>query len=402
VFDAGSVHTPFPRLAPAVLLLLTGLSAVGATAPQPGRAEVPAGVTQATQLQDAFADVAGRVFPCVVLVTSYERTPPNAPPTTPNEPPGGAWQESHSNGYPGFTKLASGSGFFIDAAAHVLTLRQLVTRSDGSFADLVDIETSDGMRALAQIVGVEPTLDLAVLEFAITPTNGPRKLPAATIGDSDSVLTGHWAIALGEIEGPGRVFVPGSVSSTPERQCYQDEMSATFMLISSPGLHPEAYGGPVVNIRGQVIGVSMPTGSIGVMGNGLARAMPIDIVLPVYKGIIQNQSARSPWLGVSVLEMSAWRNQFTDPAVLEAQPRPRIGIYIDNVFDPSPAARAGIQVGDFLVRLNGTLLTSAYRFQEQLYLAGVGHAADVEVFRGGQTLRMHLTVEERPAAAVPR
>lgn len=380
-----------------LLLALVWMSARPAGA-QP-RQDAPAPIDLAIRLQDAFAGVAARVFPSVVLVTSYMRTPPNAPKKTPT--PAEGWQESEAEGYPGFTKLVAGSGFFVDGG-RVVSLRQFVTQPDGAFADLVDLEAEDGTRALAQIVGVEPTLNLAVLEYAVALPNAPRKTTPVTLGDSDSMQVGHWALALGDPSGPGKVFVPGSVSATPERECYQDQMSATFMLVSSPGLHPEAYGGPIVNIRGQVIGISVPRRMAGVIHTGLEYTLPINIVMPVVKGIAAQQSARSPWLGVSVLEKAALRDQFTDPKAFEALPKPRIGIYVDNVFEPSPAARAGVRVGDFLVRLNGTLLTSVYRFQEQLYLAGIGREAEVEVFRAGQARTLRVTVEVRPPAAVPR
>lgn len=353
-----------------------------------------------TQLQNVFADVAEDVFPSVVLVTSYVR---DEAPDAADDSAGAHWRQAGPRElYPGFRPLRSGSGVVLSDQGQVVTLRQFVVTPDGDLADLVDVETQDGRRALSRIVGVEPTLNLAVLEPVALPKRFAPEFAPLVLGDSDSMRVGYWAIAAGDPSGPEKTFAAGILAAQPERRCYQDELSATYMLVSTPKLHPEAYGGPLVNIRGELVGITVPRVLQGAPDSGLEYALPINIVMPVVNGISVEQSFRSPWLGISVLEITALRERMQNPADFEALVRPRYGIYIDNVFDPSPATRAGIQVGDFLVRLNGEPLTSAFRFQQQLYLAGIGSVAQLEVFRAGQTLHIQAQVEERPTAATPR
>ena len=365
-------------------------------APAPNRAALE----MMSALQNVFADVAEGVFPSVVIVTSYVRVEPSQAAADSQD---AQWRETNAKQlYRGFRKLYSGSGVVIGEEGQVISLRQFVVTPDGEPADLVDVETQDGRRALSRIVGVEPTLNLAILEFVAVPRRFAPQFAPAQIGDSDSMRVGYWAIALGDPSGPEKAFSTGILSAQPERRCYQDELSATYMLVSMPKLHPEAYGGPLVNIRGELVGITTPRALQGAPFSGLEYALPINIVLPVYNGISVERSFRSPWLGISVLEMVALRDRYDTEEEFAALVRPRFGIYIDNVFDPSPAAAAGVRVGDFLVRLNGEPLTSAFRFQQQLYLAGIGRLATLEIFRDGQSLQLETRIGERPPEATPR
>jgi len=355
----------------------------------------------AVRLQDAFAAVAARVFPSVVCVTSYVRDEPakakaKSAAARPNQ-----WREANPAGpYAGFHKLHSGSGLLLGQENHVVTLRQFVTRPTGQPAEVVDVETADGRHLLSRVVGVEPTLGLAVLEFVAVPEHYRPNYVAATLGDSDSIRVGHWTFALGDPSGPAKLFAPGVLAALPERRCYQEQLTATY-LQSALRVHPEAYGGPLVNIRGEVIGITTPHPQQASDCDGIEYALPIDIVLPIYEGICANESFRSPWLGFAVLEIAALRDRMPDPEAFRTLVRPRLGVYIDDVFDPSPAARADIRVGDFLVSFNGQPIFSVYRFQEQLHLTGIGRMGKLEIFRAGQTLVKEVTVEERPEAAVP-
>ena len=107
----------------------------------------------------------------------------------------------------------------------------------------------------------------------------------------------------------------------------------------------------------------------------------------------------SPWLGFSVLEPATARRRL--PGAADPQ-LPRIGIFIDDVFEPSPADRADVRVGDILTAIDGHRIASVGAFQRWLYLSGVGRSITLELFRDGNTLEKAVTVEERPAEAVPR
>jgi len=355
----------------------------------------------ALKLQETFAAIAERAGKSVVSVTSYVREESTASEQASPEAGSSQWQEARETDlYPGFRKLHSGSGVVLGKETHIVTLRRFVTRSTGEPADVVDVETQDGQHVMCRVVGVEPTLDLAVLEFVPLSEGYRPKLVSAAPGDSDSLRVGYWTFALGDPSGPAQAFIPGFLSAKPERSCYQEQLTATYMQ-AALNVHPEAYGGPLVNIRGEVVGITTPRPSQQADGHGIEYALPINVVMPIYEGLKVNQSFRSPWLGFAVLEMAALRDR-SDAEAFQTMLRPHFGIYIDAVFEPSPASKADIRIGDFLIGFNGKRIFSVYRFQEQLHLTGIGRPAKLEFFRAGQTFLKDIVVEERPKAAAPQ
>ena len=146
----------------------------------------------------------------------------------------------------------------------------------GGLADLVDAETFDGTIALCEVVGTEPTLNLAVIKLALYPNAEPPVLAPVTIADPEAIRVGHWAIAVGDPLGPQRVFAAGLISARPERDCYQAELAATF-LEASLQVHPEAYGGPLVDLQGQVMGIDRSaSGPASRRGRERPRVCPAD------------------------------------------------------------------------------------------------------------------------------
>jgi S1-C subfamily serine protease len=307
---------------------------------------------------------------------------------------------------------------------HILTAHHLLTDEAGDVVDVVDIELHQGQHRIARIVGTEPTIDLGVLKLEQLPGTSLPQLRSARIGDSDAVRVGYWAIALGNPGGPGTSFAVGTLSSRPERQCYQEDLTATLMQ-TSLSVPSGGYGGPLMNIEGEVVGMMVPGPGaefpeLVALARPLGFALPIDLVMAIYEPLKLKESRRSPWLGFSVLEHRAARRRLvssdesaeppqTGVAVLRepaSQRRgvvvPQIGVYIDDVFEPSPAAVADIRIGDKLISIDGNRLPSVGEFQKWLYLSGIGRTITLKILRDGEILEKRVTVEERPASAVPR
>jgi serine protease Do len=250
-----------------------------------------------------------------------------------------------------------------------------------------------------------------------------RELRAAPIGERGDIRVGHWTIALGNPAGPGTSFAIGTLSSGPERQCYQEDLTATLMQ-TSVGIPVGGYGGPLVNIEGEVVGMMVPgpgaeTRESAASARSLEFALPIDLAMAIYEPLKRRESRKSPWLGFSVLELGDPRSRRTvsqagdDPPGTGVATRrrsqlrgatqlPRLGVYIDDVFEPSPAAAADIRIGDTLLSIDGNALVSVGEFQRWLYLSGIGRTIALEIFRDGATLEKRVTVAERPEAVRPR
>jgi S1-C subfamily serine protease/mono/diheme cytochrome c family protein len=341
------------------------------------------GLAVALQLERAFGEAADKVFPSVVGISIYEREPAEAPKAGASE----GWQEGAAEEqlYPGFRRVASASGVVVSGDGEILTSAGIFSGPAGSPSDrVIDVELPGNVHGRAWVVGIEPTVDLAVLEVA-----APVPVRPAVIGDSDAVKVGQWAIAVGDPPGAERTFAPGTISARPERECYQEHRTSTLIQTSAT-IDPRALGGPLVNIRGSVVGIT-------VAGKPTVNGLPINLAMTLYRALKIAGSERSPWLGISVLELNAALRARLGNA-------PLTGIYIDDVFSPSPASSAGIRVGDVLTKMDGHPILSVADFQTWLYILGIGTPVDLEIARGtkAKTMRIPATIQQRPGAAVPR
>ena len=370
-------------------------------------------VELALGLERAFTSVIERITPSLVTVNAYVREEPTEP-TDESAGPRGWTVMDAQNRYPGFRRLGSASGFVYAEGGYVLTAWHALLKPDRTPARVVEIETHDNRYVLCRVIGGEPTINVAVLQPEVVPAQGPPALQAAPIGDSDLVRPGHWAIALGDPHGALRTCTTGIISAVPLRQCYQGDMTATFLQASLTA-HPEAYGGPVVNIHGHVIGQLMPRypDPLAVPGSGspgIEFLMPIKIVENIADSLVEaskaqgRTSVRSPWLGFSVIEIPTVRARLRrdDPAALKDLKTPPTGVYIDDVFAPSPATTAGIEVGDYLTSIDGNRLFSVLDFQKWMYLSGVGRKVKLALYRDGATREIEAEIAARPASVRPR
>jgi serine protease Do len=165
---------------------------------------------------------------------------------------------------------------------------------------------------------------------------------------------------------------------------------------------PASLGGPVVDILGHVIGLSVQPGRAAAAPALTPPAgsvtLPSNLIANLLEALKVSQTSRSLWLGISVLEPSSLRTRPESASITI----PPTGIYVDDVFDPSPASRAGVRRGDFLLALGGHELRSVGDFQTWLYELGIGTEAKLGLLRNGAPLEVTAPIEERPKSARPR
>jgi S1-C subfamily serine protease len=355
------------------------------SAPPPA-AEADAGLAVALELEQTFGRVAQRVFPSVIGITSWRRTD-----GAPAQPSGWSTAGSEAERYPGFEMARAGSGFFVTADGYLLTCHHLlIDPRTQELAELFEVEFEGNLRYRARIIGLEPTVDLAVLKVDV-----PFATRPAAVGDPETVRVGRWAIAVGDPPGVERTFAPGTISARPERDCYQENRTAT-LLQTSIRAGNGVYGGPLVDIHGEVIGLSVPPSWIAASIDGApVFGLPIELATTLFEALKIKESQRSPWLGFSVLELG-WQLRRQLPWA------PMTGIYIDDVFTPSPASRAGVRVGDVLHAMDGQRMLSVADLQRWLYLFGIGHTVRLEIYREGGRVEIETPIDLRPQAATPR
>jgi S1-C subfamily serine protease len=350
------------------------------------------GLAPALELEAAFAAVADLAFPSVASVGAWVEVDPAAAPGGEGE--GAGWREAgpRDDPYPGFRLARSRSGFFVSEEGLFLTNAGAIEPVDGRAIAIVDVEI-DNLHYRARVVGVEPTVDIALLKVEV-----PFATRAVQLAQEESVRVGRWAIALGDPPGPERTFATGTIAARPERLCYQEQRAATLVQTSCR-LDPESYGGPVVDISGRVFGITVPRpggegpGALAAFAFARqAQALPIGIALTLADAMKARESNRSPWLGFSVLELSRQtRNRRS----------PRTGVFIDDVFEPSPASRADVRTGDVLTAIDENRVLSVPDFQKWLYLAGIGAKVTLHLSRDGAEIAIPMVIEERPPEAMP-
>ena len=357
----------------------------------------------AQQLETLFVEVGKRVMPSVVGVSAFARqTPAEAAAMAQPPPDGWAAVAAEDDPYPGFRRTRSASGFVVSADGDILTCSDVLFDQRGQPVEVVDVEYRDGQHLLARVVGVEPTIHLGVLQPAVVPYRGlPATAVAVPIRDDGDFRAGQWTIGLGDPWGPSTAFGVGVIASEPTRQCYQENLTSTLVQ-SSMQMHPEACGGPMADLHGDVIGLLVPAPGVQATLGGAQPtfALPMSVAIGIYRSLKVKESRVSPWLGFAVLEIPAARQRLGDTPA--ARQLPQTGVYIDDLFTPSPAAAADVRIGDSLTAVDGHRLLSVLDFQQQLYLAGVGRRVTLELVRGGQRLHKQVSVEQRPPTATTR
>jgi serine protease Do len=282
-----------------------------------------------------------------------------------------------------------GSGFIVSPDGYILTNQHVVSGATEILVTLLD-----GRQLPAELVQADEVTDLAVLKIEAT------GLPTARLGDSDSLLIGEWAIAIGNpfgylladrnpsvtvgvISAVGRDVRPEPGNGRPQVW--------SGMIQTDAAINPGNSGGPLVNAAGDVIGVNAFIFSGGSGGSiGLGFAIPINRARRVLQDVVRFGTIRRPWLGIHVESVPATGG------------RPSNGARVVRVDPGSPADRAGIQAGDVVVETNGRPLQSAVDWEGRLLDLPSGAELTILVQRDGAAYERTLVPEDDPLRRAPR
>ncbi|MEN9856620.1 MAG: hypothetical protein RLZZ157_1746 [Pseudomonadota bacterium] len=350
---------PFPQLPPlrAIMFAASALMGWGAFWPAAAQAQIQG--MQQSGIGPGFADLASRLEPAVVAV-SAKSVAAGAPRNKMHEGSGG---------------IASGSGFVISASGIIVTNNHVI---DG--ADSFEVIFSNGNRRSAKLVGRDAETDIAVLQTE----TGPN-LPFVPWGDSDQARVGEWAIAIGSPFGLGNSLSVGVISARN-----RDLQTGRYddFLQTDAAINRGNSGGPLFNTRGEVIGVNTaivsPGGSQG--GSvGIGFAAPSNMVRKIVSDILKTGAAQRGWIGL--------RARLLRP---EEGGNGQNGVVVSDVAQGSPAARAGLRVGDKVLRWNGQPLSDPRALARFVASARLGGRVRVDGFRGKQAIFANLTIGALP------
>ena len=322
-----------------------------------------------------------RVAPAVVRIDT-ERTVPQAGLDPVFSDP--LLRELFGDQLPSSRERGQGSGIVIGAKGLVLTNAHVV---DG--ADRVEVTLADGRDVEGSVLGADPVTDLAVVRI---PREG--NLKAAPLGDSEALEVGDWAIALGTPYGLERTVTLGIVSSLHRNITSLGFSDKRLDLIQTDAaINPGNSGGPLINARGEVVGINTLVRSGP--GAGLGFAIPINLAKGVASQLGQGTPVVHPYLGLQLVPLNPRlaRDNNADPNALVQLPE-RDGALVQRVLPGSPAEQAGLRRGDLVVGAADRAVNDPAALLQLVEGSQVGEALPLTVLRGGEELSLAI----RPAA----
>jgi serine protease Do len=274
-----------------------------------------------------------------------------------------------------------GSGFLINRDGYVLTNEHVVQN-----ATQIVVNLADGRQFEGQLLGSDPALDLALVKI------DAHDLPTASLGDSDDLIIGEWAIAIGNPYGyilkDSRPSVTVGVISAMGRD-FDPRRGRVYrnMIQTDAAINPGNSGGPLVNGVGEVVGINtfIFTESGGSLG--ISFAIPINTAKRMMEEIAQYGEVRPFWTGIHI--------QNVGPLIAQSLGYPSTDGVIVSQLDPaSPALSAGLRVGDIIIAINDKEIRGETDLLGELYGAHVGDRIQLTVWRKGQTHTVAFTLVE--------
>ena len=279
-----------------------------------------------------------------------------------------------------------GSGFIISDDGYIVTNNHVVRG-----ADKIRVRLSDTSEYPAKVVGTDPETDVALLKI-----NADGDLTVAKLGDSDDIKVGDWAIAIGNPFpqlGLDRTVTVGVISATGRQGLTfgGEDVSFQDYIQTDASINRGNSGGPLVNIKGEVIGMNSAIASNTGGSVGIGFAIPINLAKPVIESLKDSGAVSRGWLGVSPQEI--------DKDMAEAMNLPSTeGVIVGEVIHDSPAEEAGFKPGDVISKFNDKKITDLKQFRFLVAQTPPKEKVDVEVIRGDKKRTLTVTLGDRREA----
>jgi serine protease Do len=276
-----------------------------------------------------------------------------------------------------------GSGFIINATGYIVTNNHVVEGATEIKVTLATKETFD-----ATLIGRDPKIDLALIKV-----KSDKPLPTVPFGDSEALEVGDWVLAIGNPFGLGHTVTTGIVSAkgrTIGAGPYDD------FIQTDASINPGNSGGPLFNMRGEVIGINT---AIVAGGQGIGFAIPSNMAKEVLLQLHDRGKVTRGWLGVAIQKLS--------PDLVQAfKLENDHGALVADVIPDGPAAKAGIERGDIIVRFQGHKIQDSSELPRMVATVAPGTQVDVDIVRGGKKLTIPVKLEtlkdEEPQEKVAR
>ena len=266
-----------------------------------------------------------------------------------------------------------GSGFIVSPDGVILTNAHVVQN-----ASEVTVKLTDRREYTAKVIGVDPQTDVAVIKIEA------KNLPVVTLGDSRKVRVGEWVVAIGSPYGFENTVTSGIVSA--KSRALPDGTYVPFIQ-TDVAVNPGNSGGPLFNLKGEVVGINSQIYSRTGGYQGLSFAVPIDVAVQVKDQLVAHGKVTRGRLGVAIQEVNqGLANSFGMPKAA--------GALVSSVENGSPAAKAGLKPGDVILKLNDAPIESSIDLSSRVAGMKPGAQAKLEVWRGGKPQDITVAVGE--------
>ena len=295
-----------------------------------------------------------------------ERTPKGAPPKGEPGTPRGPLRP-----------FGLGSGFIVSPDGYIVTNAHVVEN-----AEEINVRLTDKRELKAKVIGADPRSDVAVIKVEGT------NLPTVKIGDTKKLRVGEWVIAIGSPFGFANTVTAGIVSATSRENLSGDpNLDAVPFIQTDVAVNPGNSGGPLLNMRGEVVGINSQifsrTGSFA----GISFAIPIDYAFNIADQLMKTGKVTRGRIGVGIQNVN---KDLADSLGLQRA----MGAAVSNVEDGSPAAKAGLEVGDVILKIDGRPVEGSADLSRTIRGLKPGTKVNLNVWRSGKARDIPVTITE--------
>lgn len=366
--------------------LVAGTGPTALNAAQPVNADISTTVKKFETVN--FADVVEKVSPAVVNIQVTQKASPelssmNGVPNDMREffqhyfgNPGAQGGQPGRNQAP--ARVGAGSGFVIDAEGHIVTNEHVIRD-----AEKITVTFKDGTTAEAQLIGHDDKTDLALIKIDMK-----KPVPFVEFGDSETVREGDWVVTVGNPFGLGHSVNVGIVSArgrTIGAGPYDD-----FLQIDAQ-INRGNSGGPAFDANGNVIGVNAAIFSPNGGNVGIGFAIPSELAKTIIADLKSDGVVERGWLGVNIQSLS------DDIAMSLGLDKPE-GALVSDIRADGPAAKAGIQIGDVILNVNGETIETLRELPRVIADTAPGSKAEITVWRNAETRKIDVEIGMLPDA----
>jgi len=332
---------------------------------------------------DSFADMVEGLLPAVVNISSTQKAEdPSDHPEMPQFPPGSPFEDffeefmgERGMGQPSIPPASLGSGFIIDAEKGIVVTNNHVVKD----ADEVRVIFHDDESVEAEVIGRDEKTDIAILKIETD-----KKLTAVKFGNSDVLRVGDWVVAIGNPFGLGGTVTAGIVSARS-----RDIRSGPYddYIQTDASINRGNSGGPMFNLRGEVIGINTaifsPTGG----SVGIGFAIPSALAEPVINQIVEFGRTRRGWIGVRIQTVT---DEIAESLGLDKT----TGALVASITPDGPAEKAGLKPGDILLEFNGKTINEMREVPRIVAETKIDSEAPLVVWRDNKKVKTKISVAE--------